>query len=108
MKYLFLLLILLSSICSANYVNDLGKEFVIKSLVDGTYWEAGAWGNKNGLSNYYGNTYYMFDYSYYGYDYHLYRYNYYSYRTKENNLEIPEPNSLIILGIFSLVLRKKR
>jgi len=75
----------------SRYINDLGHEFPISFVVDGTYWKGGAWGYKNGYNNYYGNIYYM------GPRYHVYY---------EDSFNIPEPSTLLLLSSASLLLRK--
>ena len=41
----------------SRYINDLGLEFIVGGWTAGTHWIPGAYGSKNGFSNYYGNTY---------------------------------------------------
>jgi len=81
-----------------RYINDLGHEWSIESFMGGGYWRGGAWGSKNGISNYYGVVYYSYDM------YHSYN----IYNCQESTSEtIPEPSSLILLIGFSFLFRKK-
>lgn len=72
----------------SRYINDLGHEFPISGWIDGSYWAGGAYGSKNGFSNYYGNTHWTLPRHYY-FQQVLYT-------------PIPEPMTIALLGIGSL------
>lgn len=78
---------------SSRYINDLGHEFPVESYIMGTYWSGGAYGSKDGYSNYYGNVHWTYYPSYYGYYSHS---------------MVPEPATVLFLVGGSLVLMRRR
>jgi hypothetical protein len=83
-----------------RYINDLGHEFKIASVVEGVYWSGGAWGSGNGFDNYYGNVYFSLP---------TYQFNDYdapTYQISDNYATVPEPSTLLIIGTSAFFLKK--
>lgn len=72
----------------SRYINDLGHEFPVEGWVAGSYWAGGAYGSKNGFSDYYGNTHW-----------NLPRHYYFQ---QVPYTPIPEPMTIALLGLGSL------
>ena len=76
-----------------RYINDLGHEFFVGGWVAGSYWNGGAYGSKNDFFNYYGNSYW---------DFPSYPYPCHYYSQQIPYASVPEPMTIVLLGISSL------